>query len=138
MQFNISVDTRDAGAAGAVLRAVRERSGGLAGVTALALPHSGTTEIACNVDSFPLDPGNRLQAAQLAADMLEPVLGGHYRTRFSVIEEVVAAAAARAGTRLTGNSVIIGFTPQQAAALTLEAVASGTASLVTELSTTQM
>ena len=51
--------------------------------------------------------------------------------------DMVVAGPSRYGERFL-NSVIIGFTPQQAASLTLEAVASGTASLVTQLSTTQM
>ena len=51
--FNISLASADPGLARRVLAAVRESSGGLPGVAAMAFPRQhGSTEVACNVDMF--------------------------------------------------------------------------------------
>ena len=50
--FNISLDTTIMKVARDVLRTIRDRSGGLPGVSAMAFPHQGSIEVACNVDMF--------------------------------------------------------------------------------------
>lgn len=50
--FNISLDTSDMEVAKDVLRTIRDKTGGLPGVSAMAFPHQGDIEVACNVDMF--------------------------------------------------------------------------------------
>ena len=50
--FNISLETDKMNVAKEVLRTIRDRSGGLPGVSAMTFPHQGGIEVACNVDMF--------------------------------------------------------------------------------------
>jgi len=136
--FNISLDTRDMAVGKKVLKNIRERSGGLIGVSGMAFPHSGGLEVACNVDMFQLDPANTFHQKHLEAGAIEIVMGKFWRTKFKVIEEAVEKVTGALGVKVIGESVIIGFTPERARKLTLDAIQDQKSSLVTFLSGTHM
>lgn len=53
MNCNVTIDTQNIKLGRRIASAIRESTeGGLPGVQVLALPHDGTVEIACNVESF--------------------------------------------------------------------------------------
>ena len=126
--FNISLETSDLRLAERVLRAIRSSTGGFPGVSAMAFPHHNNVEIACNVD---------MVTRKERGDM-EEIFPGFWRTRFSAIEARVSQVASEAGVSVLGNSVIIGFTPDTARQLTLEALSRGQPSLVTSLASDHM
>lgn len=136
--FNISLDTQDRAVGKKVLKKIRERSGGLVGVSGMAFPHLGGIEVACNVDMFQIDPANDFHKRHLEAGTIEIVMGTFWRTKFKVIEEVVEKVTGALGVKVIGESVIIGFTPETARQLTLEAIDAQKSSLVTSLSSTHM
>ena len=127
--FNISLETSDMRLAERVVRTIRSSTGGFPGVSAMAFPHHNNVEIACNVDM--------VQREESGEDM-EEIFPGFWRTRFSAIEARVSQTASEAGVSVLGNSVIIGFTPDKARQLTLEALRLGKPSLVTSLSMDHM
>ena len=129
--FNISLETSDLRLAERVLRGIRARTGGFQGVSAMAFPHNNNVEIACNVDMV------RGGESGEHEDM-EEIFPGFWRTRFSAIEARVRGMASEAGVTVLGDSVIIGFTPDTARALTLEALSLGQPSLVTSLASDHM
>ena len=122
--YNISLETRDMKVARQVVEVIREKSGGLPGVSAMAFHHKDNIEIACNVDMFILKENNSMHMKHLKMNNIERVMGELWRTRFSVIGDQVETQASRSGTSVTGDSVIIGFTPEQSRSLTLQALAS--------------
>jgi len=136
--FNISLDTQDIAVGDKVLKNIRERSGGLVGVSGMAFAHGGGIEVACNVDMFQLDSANDFHLKHLEADTIEIVMGSFWRTKFKVIEEVVEKVTGTMGVKVIGESVIIGFTPEKARELTLEAIQNKESSVVTTLSSTSM
>jgi len=136
--FNISLDTQDMAVGKKVLKNIRERTGGLVGISGMAFPHLGGLEVACNVDMFEFDPANSFHKKHLEADTIEIVMGTFWRTKFEVIEEAVEKVAGALGVKVTGESVIIGFTPEKARTLTLAAIQEQKSSLVTSLSSTHM
>jgi len=136
--FNISLDTRDIAVGKKVLNNIRERSGGLIGVSGMAFPHQGALEVACNVDMFELDTANTLHKKHLEAGTIEMIMGTFWRTKFGTIEEVVEKVAGTLGVKVIGESIIIGFTPEKARALTLDAISQQKSCIVTSLSSTHM
>ena len=136
--FNISLDTQDMAVGKKVLKNIRERTGGLVGISGMAFPHLGGLEVACNVDMFEFDPTNSFHKKHLEADTIEIVMGTFWRTKFEVIEEAVEKVAGALGVKVTGESVIIGFTPEKARTLTLAAIQEQKSSLATSLSSTHM
>ena len=127
--FNISLETSDMRLAERVLRTIRSSTGGFPGVSAMAFPHHNNVEIACNVD---------MVQKEESGDDMEEIFPGFWRTRFSAIEARVTQTASEAGVCVLGNSVIIGFTPDTARQLTLEALRLGQPSLVTPLASDHM
>lgn len=60
MNCNVTIDTQDVSIGRSVAAAIRESSpGGIPGVQVMALPHEGTVEIACNVESVPASAAGR-------------------------------------------------------------------------------
>ena len=120
--FNISLATADPGLARRVLAAVRESSGGLPGVAAMAFPRQhGSTEVACNVDMFRCGSRESVQCAVLCAvsrydaavhavhlqqGNIEHIFGDFWRTSFSALEDRVAALAAEVGLHLHSSFCI--------------------------------
>jgi len=69
---------------------------------------------------------------------IEEILPGFWRIKFSVIQSEVERSARARGVKTVGDSVIIGFTPETARTLTLDALEKCQSSLVTSLTSTQM
>ena len=136
--FNISLDTQDAAVGAKVLENIRERNLGLVGVSGMAFPHLGGLEVACNVDMFEYNPDDSFHKEHLEAGTIEKVMGTYWRTKFEVIEETAEKVAGALGVKVSGGSVIIGFTPEKARAMTLDAIHEQKSSLVTALSSTHM
>ena len=136
--FNLSLDTASTRLGRAVLANIRERSGGLPGVSAMAFPHQQGLEVACNVDMFRLERDNQLHQRHLKEGHLDNVMGHFWRTKFEVIQHVVERTAAAEGVRVLGDSVIVGFTPTEARRVTLEALQTRRSCLVTGLSSSHM
>ena len=136
--FNISLDTKNTNLANTVLTNIRQSSGGLPGVSAMAFPHQQGLEIACNVDMFLLDTDNRQHQLHLREGHLDNVMGQFWRCKFEVIQEVVERTAGEDGVRVLGDSVIIGFTPEKAREMTLGALESKRSCLVTGLASSLM
>ena len=120
--FNISLETRDMSVARRVLQEIREKTGGLPGVSAMAFPHHDNIEVACNVDMVTWRDNLESHAE---AGNIEHVMGEFWRSKFSVIEDRVRKVADASGVAILGDSVIIGFTPEQSRVKTLEALSSG-------------
>ncbi|KAF4086714.1 hypothetical protein AMELA_G00087510 [Ameiurus melas] len=106
MNCNVTIDTQDVSLGRDVAAAIRESSpGGIPGVQVMALPHEGTVEIACNVESVPA-----------------PAAGGESWPAFRVGEQKfchapaslittrVAERARRQGVTTRGTA-LVGFTP---------------------------
>ncbi|XP_053482399.1 formiminotransferase N-terminal subdomain-containing protein isoform X2 [Ictalurus furcatus] len=106
MNCNVTIDTQDVLLGRDVAAAIRESSpGGIPGVQVMALPHEGTVEIACNVESIPA-----------------PAAGGESWPAFRVGEQKfchapaslittrVAELARRQGVTTQGTA-LVGFTP---------------------------
>ncbi|KAL7881406.1 hypothetical protein AOLI_G00082540 [Acnodon oligacanthus] len=111
MNCNVTIDTQDLVLGRGVAAAIRESSpGGIQGVQVMALPHEGTIEIACNVESVLEGP-----PSDLAADM-EPWpafnIGGQnfYHAPASIITARVTELAGRHGVATKGTA-LVGFTP---------------------------
>eukprot|EP00092_Neocalanus_flemingeri_P026615 GFUD01028846.1.p1 GENE.GFUD01028846.1~~GFUD01028846.1.p1 ORF type:complete len:327 (-),score=45.41 GFUD01028846.1:162-1142(-) len=136
--FNISLDTQDMAVGKEVLKNIRERSGGLVGVSGMAFPHLDGLEVACNVDMFEVDAANDFHKKHLEAGTIEIIMGTFWRTKFEVIEKVVEKVAGALGVKVSGESIIIGFTPEKARELTLNAIHMQKSSLVTSLSSSHM
>ncbi|XP_023334868.1 uncharacterized protein LOC111706268 [Eurytemora carolleeae] len=113
--FNITLETQDAKIGDEVLKRVRERELGFRGVSAMAFPHQGGLEIACNVDMFP---------ASLNQDdeVYQEIMPGVWRTRFRCIEEATAKVCSKYNTKIRGDSLIVGFTPEEALERTITAL----------------
>merc|ERR1712210_432431 len=73
--FNLSLNTRLPQVGAAVLRKIREKSGGLLGVAAMAFPHGGVTEVACNVDMFLFDETNPKHREESLEGRVERAMG---------------------------------------------------------------
>ena len=128
--FNIRLETKDLKVGARVLNNIRERSGGLPGVSAMCFPRQQGLEVACNVDMFSLDTDNPLHHLHHGAGHLQHVLGQFWRTKFEVIQQAVENTASADNVRVMEDSVIIGLTPAKATKLTLEALEAGRSSLV--------
>ena len=128
--FNISLETTDLRPAERVLRAIRSSTGGFLGVSAMAFPHHNKVEIACNVDL--------VRSNEVDIEDMEEIFPGFWRTRFSAIEARVIQAASEVGVSVLEDSVIIGFTPDTARQLTIEALRCGQPSRVTSLASDHM
>ncbi|KAI4877969.1 hypothetical protein NFI96_020737 [Prochilodus magdalenae] len=111
MNCNITIDTQDLALGRGVAAAIRESSpGGIPGVQVMALPHEGTVEIACNVESVP----EGLPSGSAGGMETWPVfsIGGQnfYHAPASLITARVRELAARHGVATKGTA-LVGFTP---------------------------
>lgn len=117
MNVNITLDTQDVALGRRVAAAVRATSpSGLPGVQAMAFPHEGKVEVACNVDLLPAhltSPGWKVQES----------LGGQYVfTPPEVLTECILQESEGVGAV---GVALVGFTPKEAHARALHALASG-------------
>ncbi|XP_076031022.1 uncharacterized protein LOC143019213 [Oratosquilla oratoria] len=123
MNFNVTLGTGDLDLGQRVAAAIRTVTpGGLPGVQAMAFPHEGFVEIACNVDLLP-----ESSVSEGARDQLRSSLGGRY---FYTPPEVLHARIQKeAGMKPLRETTIIGFTPEDAEELTLTSLQLGIADM---------
>ncbi|XP_049905007.1 formiminotransferase N-terminal subdomain-containing protein isoform X2 [Epinephelus moara] len=126
MNCNVTIDTQDIAMGRSIARAIRESTpGGLPGVQVLALPHEGTVEIACNVESVKGSPPGHLSTS-------EPwpcfsISGQAYcHAPASLITARVAELAGRQGVS-TKSTALVGFTPHECRGLAELALSQGIA-----------
>ncbi|XP_032423187.1 formiminotransferase N-terminal subdomain-containing protein isoform X1 [Xiphophorus hellerii] len=123
MNCNVSIDTQDVAVGRHVAAALRESApGGLPGVQVLALPHEGTVEIACNVESV---------AGAAPGGLTDPpwprfiVDGRPYcHAPAALITARVAELAGQRGVGVKGTA-LVGFTPQECRGLAELALSEG-------------
>ncbi|XP_056389564.1 formiminotransferase N-terminal subdomain-containing protein isoform X3 [Hyla sarda] len=112
MNCNITLDTQDLTSGKAIATAIRERTGGLKGVQAMAFPNKGQVEIACNVESFRDIPEN-ISAADVDKYVSYHICGDTFSyISLHHIEAKVQNLAACKGIKTTGTA-LVGFTPQE-------------------------
>ena len=108
-----------------IATAIRESTpGGLPGVQVLALPHEGTVEIACNVESVKMNPPTHLTEEPWPSFSIDGQLYCHVPA--SLITARVAELAGRQGVGVKGTA-LVGFTPCECRALAEFALSCGIA-----------
>ncbi|XP_045223379.1 formiminotransferase N-terminal subdomain-containing protein isoform X2 [Macaca fascicularis] len=112
MNCNITIDSQDMSAGREIASAIRgSNANGLKGVQAMAFPHEGKIEIACNVESF-----DDQEAAEISEDFQHvsySVLGDQFSyVSPHYIEAQVKKLASDWGIGTKGRA-LVGFTPQE-------------------------
>ncbi|XP_011902803.1 PREDICTED: uncharacterized protein LOC105580009 isoform X1 [Cercocebus atys] len=112
MNCNITIDSQDMSAGREIASAIRgSNANGLKGVQAMAFPHEGKIEIACNVESF-----DDQEAAEMSEDfqyVSYSVLGDQFSyVSPHYIEAQVKKLASDWGIGTKGRA-LVGFTPQE-------------------------
>lgn len=112
MNCNITIDSQDLSAGREIASAIRgSNANGLKGVRAMAFPHEGKIEIACNVESF-----DDQEAAEISEDfqcVSYSVLGDQFSyVSPHYIEAQVKKLASDWGIGTKGRA-LVGFTPQE-------------------------
>ncbi|KAM4025477.1 formiminotransferase N-terminal subdomain-containing protein isoform 2-T7 [Anomaloglossus baeobatrachus] len=112
MNCNITLDSQDLSSGKAIAAAIRERTGGLKGVQAMAFPNKGLVEIACNVESFTDitegisgEKDDKFVSYKICGDTFSYISPRH-------IEAKVQYLAASRGIKTVGTA-LVGFTPQK-------------------------
>jgi len=120
--YNVTIQTKDRSVGIKVLRAIREKEGGLLGVSAVALPHQGRLEVACNVDLVKIDARIDRHREAMEGGEIERGWRDWWRTKASVIGDVVEKVAMEEGVEVVEGSVIKGLTPIEARDLIIQAM----------------
>ncbi|XP_062974640.1 formiminotransferase N-terminal subdomain-containing protein isoform X1 [Elgaria multicarinata webbii] len=113
MNCNVTVDTQDLATAKDIAGSVRgSAAGGLKGLQAMAFPHKGQIEIACNVESFDHcdDP---LATCDEMGYVSYRVLGKTYSYVSPQLIETSIKKLARARGIKTVGTALVGFTPEE-------------------------
>ncbi|CAJ1078681.1 formiminotransferase N-terminal subdomain-containing protein [Xyrichtys novacula] len=126
MNCNVTIDTQDIALGRSIATAIRESTpGGLPGVQVLALPHEGTVEIACNVESVKGDPpGHMTMSEQWPTFSIDSHPYCHAPA--SLITARVAELAGKQGVTVKGTA-LVGFTPHECRGLAELALTQGIA-----------
>ena len=129
MNCNVTIDTQDLAAGRDIASAIRSRTpGGLPGIQAMAFPHKGHIEIACNVDSIQSPHQNCSESnndeTNSSGDLHEdaPIMLDY--TTPDTLEQRVAELARKRQISLVGTA-LVGFRPEQAYQLAVEALETG-------------
>lgn len=110
MNCNVTIDTADVAIGRRIAAAIRESNPeGLPGLQVLALPHEGTIEIACNVESV---KRSQLRTAGETWPTFSVANELYCHIPATLIRARVAELAAREGVKVNGMAVV-GFTPQE-------------------------
>uniref|UniRef100_W5KY26 Formiminotransferase cyclodeaminase N-terminal like 1 n=1 Tax=Astyanax mexicanus TaxID=7994 RepID=W5KY26_ASTMX len=122
MNCNVTINTPDLAVGRGVAAAIRESSpGGIPGVQVMALPHKGTVEIACNVESVQM---GSLSSPAVGIEPW-PAFSIGDRTLFhapaSLITARVTDLASRSGVTTKGTA-LVGFTPLECRTLAQRAL----------------
>lgn len=126
MNCNVTIDTQDMNVGQQIACAVRGANvGGLAGIQAMAFPHEGTVEIACNVESWKGETSSPLTEEK--EKHISYCIQGEEYVYFSpsYIEKHIKKLANNFGVATVGTA-LIGFTPQRCKNLAEEAIGEGT------------
>ncbi|XP_037542762.1 formiminotransferase N-terminal subdomain-containing protein [Nematolebias whitei] len=111
MNCNVTIDTHDMAIGRSVAAAIRESTpGGLPGVQALALPHEGAVEIACNVESTEGPPLGHLTNDPWPCFSIDGTPYCHAPA--ALITTRVAELAGGQGVGVKGTA-LVGFTPHE-------------------------
>ncbi|XP_029980053.1 formiminotransferase N-terminal subdomain-containing protein [Sphaeramia orbicularis] len=126
MNCNVTIDTQDINLGRSIATAIRESTlGGIPGVQVLALPHDGTVEIACNVESVKGSPPSNMAAGEAWPSF--SISGQPYcHAPASLITARVAELAGRQGVGTKGTA-LVGFTPHECRGLAEFALSQGIA-----------
>ncbi|GAA6219698.1 uncharacterized protein LOC108884636 [Lates japonicus] len=126
MNCNVTINTQDIAMGRNIAKAIRESApGGLPGVQVLALPHEGTVEIACNVESVKGSPPSHMTAGGPWPSF--SIEGQPYcHAPASLITARVAELAGKQGVGTKGTS-LVGFTPHECRGLAELALSQGIA-----------
>lgn len=121
MNCNVTIDTQDIKLGRSIASAIRESTeGGLPGVQVLALPHEGTVEIACNVESIKgAPPGKGWPVFHIDGQT-------YSHAPASAITGRVSELASAEGV-LTKGTALVGFTPKECRGLAELALSQGIA-----------
>ena len=97
--FNVMLNTNDLKLGQSIAKNIRQRSGGLLGVQAMAFPHGETqVEVACNVDLFLFDEKNTAHVDALEQNQIINCYGNYFMTSFKYIQDVITMMATIKGT----------------------------------------
>ncbi|XP_069324988.1 formiminotransferase N-terminal subdomain-containing protein isoform X2 [Eulemur rufifrons] len=112
MNCNVTIDSQDLSAGREIASVIRGSSAnGLKGVQAMAFPHEGKIEIACNVES--LEDQEATEISQDSQYMTYSVLDNHFSyVSPHYIEAQIKKLAGDRGIGTIGG-VLVGFTPQE-------------------------
>ncbi|XP_072115716.1 formiminotransferase N-terminal subdomain-containing protein isoform X3 [Mobula birostris] len=126
MNCNVTIDTQDLNVGQQIASAIRGANvGGLKGIQAMAFPHEGTVEIACNVESFKDEPLPPL--AEEREKYISYRIQGEEYPYFSPssIEKQIKGLAKNLGVATVGTA-LVGFTPEHCKSLAEQALREGT------------
>ncbi|KAG7502897.1 formimidoyltransferase-cyclodeaminase-like [Solea senegalensis] len=126
MNCNVTIDTQDVVVGRRIATAIRESTpGGLPGVQAMAFPHEGDVEIACNVESVKSGPSGHVTADEPWPSF--SIEGRQYcHAPASLITRRVAELARKQGVGIKGTA-LVGFTPHECRGLAELALSQGVA-----------
>ncbi|XP_038644987.1 formiminotransferase N-terminal subdomain-containing protein isoform X3 [Scyliorhinus canicula] len=125
MNCNVTIDTQDLNIGQQIASAVRGANpGGLRGIQAMAFPHEGTVEIACNVESFKDKPPSSV--TEKSRQYISYYIQGEEHLYFSPIsiERQIKKLAADHGVPTVGTA-LVGFTPERCKNLAEQAIREG-------------
>ncbi|XP_043550474.1 formiminotransferase N-terminal subdomain-containing protein [Chiloscyllium plagiosum] len=125
MNCNVTIDTQDLTIGQQIASAIRGANvGGLCGVQAMAFPHEGTVEIACNVESFTDEPSSSLTAER--KEYISYFIQGKEYLYFSprYLERQIKKLATSHGV-ITVGTALVGFTPERCKSLAEQAIQEG-------------
>jgi len=127
MNFNVTISTTDAQVGKTAADAVREATGGFRGVRAMAFPHEGNVEVACNVEAVELTDDSGREGMVAMGDGGN----GYYHAAPEAIRqrivEFLEGYNKDNGTdvKVMDGSTIIGFSPSEMADVAAEALSDG-------------
>ncbi|XP_072335157.1 formiminotransferase N-terminal subdomain-containing protein isoform X2 [Scyliorhinus torazame] len=125
MNCNVTIDTQDLNIGQQIASAVRGANpGGLRGIQAMAFPHEGTVEIACNVESFKDKPPSSV--TEKSTQYISYYIQGEEYLYFSPIsiERQIKKLAASHEVPTVGTA-LVGFTPERCKNLAEQAIREG-------------
>ncbi|XP_071813912.1 uncharacterized protein [Apostichopus japonicus] len=136
MNCNVTIKTQDLAVGRRIAKAIRGTSpGGLNGVQAMAFPHRGNIEVACNVESYQTTAEEneksvsnpRQTTEQIGCESTENTEAIRKEWIYSspqTIEQRVAELARNEGIELVGTA-LVGFTPDKAYELAIKNLREG-------------
>ncbi|XP_041057622.1 formiminotransferase N-terminal subdomain-containing protein isoform X1 [Carcharodon carcharias] len=125
MNCNVTIDTQDLNIGQQIASAIRgANAGGLQGIQAMAFPHEGTVEIACNVESF--QDKSLSSLTEESKKYISYYIQGEEYLYFSPrsIERQIKKLAASHGVATVGTA-LVGFTPERCKSLAEQAILEG-------------